>query len=130
MARRVTARWDTAKASTVVIGALDLPVGDDARLPDGSEAPAPTEMLLASVASCFVIAMAWVAAKRGLSLPGLSVDVTGEYDGPRFTSIDITVAADADPDLVDALIPRAQRVCYVTNTLRVPPVITVTRGAS
>lgn len=130
MARRVRARWDTAQASTVVIGNLELPVGDDARLPDGSAGPAPTEMLLASIASCFAISLAWVAAKRGLELPGLAVDVTGDYDGPRLATIGITVAADADPAVIDELIPRAQRVCYVTNTLRQPPHITVSRDAT
>lgn len=125
MARVVTARWDGAMASTVTIGGTDWRIGDDLTDADGALAPMPTEALLASVASCFALAMAWVAAKRDIELPGLSVDVSADYDGPRISAIDIAVRSDASRDVIDQLLPRAQRVCYVTNTLRQAPDIAV-----
>jgi len=128
MARHVSATWDGAgQSATADIRGIRLSIGDDAP-PHGSvSAPLPTEVLLASVASCFAIAMAFVAAKRDLVLPGLTVEVDGDYEGPRLSTIDISVSADADDDLVERLIPAAERLCYVTNTLRRPPRITVTR---
>lgn len=127
MARQVTATWTGAKSVTLAMGDITVPVGDDLALADGGFAPMPTEVLLGSVAACFTIAMAWVAAKRDLTLPGLHVDVTGDYDGPRVSSMHISVHCDADPALVEQLIPRARRVCYVTNSLLTPPQITITR---
>jgi organic hydroperoxide reductase OsmC/OhrA len=85
--------------------------------------PQPTDVLLASVASCFVLAIAWAAGKRGIELPGdLQVTAHGHYAGPRFDAITVEVASSA-ADL-DQLVERAKGVCYVTNTLRTPPELT------
>lgn len=128
MARVVTARWDGAMATTVTIGDRAWQIGDDLVGRDGLTAPMPTEALLAAVASCFALAMAWVAGKRDMTLPGLTVQVRADYDGPRISAIDIAVRADAPPDVIDDFLPRAQRVCYVTNTLRTPPEMTIRRA--
>lgn len=125
MARVVTARWDGAMATTVSIGDREWQIGDDLIGTDGLTAPMPTEALLAAVASCFTLAMASVAAKRDMTLPGLAVEVRADYDGPRISAIDIAVRADAPPEVIDDFLPRAQRVCYVTNTLRIAPEVTI-----
>lgn len=123
--RHVTARWDGGQSAITDIRGMRLAIGEDAPPLGSTSAPLPTEVLLASVASCFAIALAFVAAKRDLELPGLEVDVSGDYEGPRIASIEISVSSLADPDLVQRLIPRAERLCYVTNTLRQPPQISV-----
>lgn len=123
--RHVSSRWDGGQSAITEIRGLRLPIGEDAPPLGSTPAPLPTEVLLASVASCFTIAMAFVAAKHDATLPGLEVDVSGDYDGPRVASIQISVSADADPELLRRLIPAAERLCYVTNTLRRPPEITV-----
>jgi putative redox protein len=125
MSRKVTARWTGGLSSTVELAGTHLAIGDDAPAVDGIPAALPTEVLLASVASCFAMAMAWVATKRDAELPGLEVDVSGDYDGPRISALDICVRADAYPDLLEYLLPRAERVCWVTNTLRQSPQITI-----
>jgi len=125
--RHVSARWDGGQSAVTDIRGMRLVIGEDAPPLGTTPAPLPTEVLLASVASCFAIALAFVAAKRNLQLPGLQVDVDGSYDGPRVAAIDISVSSDADPDLVNELIPRAERLCYVTNTLRKPPQITISQ---
>lgn len=125
--RHVSARWDSGQSAVTDIRGIRLAIGEDAPPLGTTPAPLPTEVLLASVASCFTIALAFVAAKRNLQLPGLRVDVNGSYDGPRVAAIDISVSSDADPDLVNELIPRAERLCYVTNTLRHPPQITISQ---
>jgi putative redox protein len=125
--RHVSARWDGGQSAVTDIRGMRLAIGEDAPPLGTTSAPLPTEVLLASVASCFAIALAFVAAKRKLELPGLQVDVDGSYDGPRLAAIDISVSSDADPDLVNKLIPSAERLCYVTNTLRKPPQITISQ---
>ncbi len=123
MARHVTARWTGAQSAVTDLGGVHLAIGDDAPPLDGAPAPLPTEVLLASVASCFAIAMAFVAAKRDEELPGLEVEVIGDYSGPRVSTIEILVRARADRELLEYLLPRASALCWVTNTLRQAPEI-------
>jgi uncharacterized OsmC-like protein len=129
-ARRVTARWDGGQSATTDIRGLSLAIGEDAPGHGSEPAPLPTEVLLASVASCFAIALAFVAAKRAVELPDLWVEVTGDYDGLRISQIMISASADVEPKLLERLIPPAERLCYVTNTLRRPPEITVRATAT
>jgi uncharacterized OsmC-like protein len=92
-------------------------------------APQPTEVFLASVASCFTLALAYAAKKATIELADLTVTVTGTYDGPRFTRLDIQARIGCDEAEVAALVEVAERVCYVTNTLRAPPEIVVEAAA-
>ena len=80
--------------------------------------PQPTDLFLASVATCFTLAMAYAARKRRVDLPGLSVEAVGTYEGLSFAEIEVVVNSDAPVSVVEDLIPIAERVCYVTNTLR------------
>jgi putative redox protein len=69
------------------------------------------------------------AAQRGISVTDLRVEVTGYYDGPRFTAFRIVVHTDVQPGAeLDAVIAAARRVCYVTRTLANPPEIDVVLG--
>jgi len=87
--------------------------------------PQPTDLLLASVASCFTLAVAYCARKRAISLDSLSITVTGIYDGPRFRSIVIDSRLGCDSADVELLVHAAKRVCYVTNTMQSEVDITV-----
>jgi hypothetical protein len=69
--------------------------------------------------------MAYAARKSGTKLPDLQVTAIATYDGPRFSAIAISLASTAAHGALEPLVPEAQRVCYVTNTLRQPPEITI-----
>jgi putative redox protein len=83
----------------------------------------PTELLAASLASCFALALGHVARKRERDLPGLTVTVEGERPGRelRYGRLTVTAAADVPIDELDALIERARRFCWVSNTFADPP---------
>jgi putative redox protein len=82
--------------------------------------------LLASVASCFTLALVYSANKLGLTADGIDVKVSGTYDGPRFSDLRIDVRlGGVDPGARLRLVQSAGGVCYVTNTMRNPPKITV-----
>lgn len=87
--------------------------------------PMPTELMLASVASCFTLAVAYNAKKLSIDLNDLAVEVTGVYEGPRFSEIQIAAKLGCDPSHVEALVERAERTCYVANTLRSRPNIVI-----
>ena len=124
--RSVSARWDGGWRAVVQAGDFELKVDEPPTVDGGTgTGPQPTELLLASVASCFTLALAHSARKRGVELRELSVDATGTYDGPRFSAIRVTVTAAAPPRAELArLIPAAQRVCYVTRTIAGSPELT------
>lgn len=82
-------------------------------------------MLLASLSSCYALALAWVARKRGFELPDLEVTATATYDGPRFAAVVLTVSTSLDVERLTPLLEPARRACYVSNTLSRSPPITV-----
>lgn len=95
--------------------AVDEPVEDG-----GSDAGAmPTELLCAGLASCFCLAMAFVAGKRGRELPGLRVVVRRVRAGRelRYERFEIETQAEVPEEELAALIEPARRVCWVSNTL-------------
>jgi putative redox protein len=124
--RTVGAVWEGGMRATVDAGGFALTVDEPPEAGGTGQGPQPTELLLASIASCFTLALAHSAAKRAVELRGLRVDATGTYDGPRFSALRIEVHAEAPAgDDLDRLVEAAQRVCYVTNTLRGAPPIEI-----
>jgi putative redox protein len=103
------------------VTAGDFEIQVDEPIEDGGEGtgPAPTALLLASVASCFTLALAHVARKRGVELGDVSVQAIGRYDGPKFGSLAIEVSGSLGKDELERLAEIAARVCYVSNTLAV-----------
>jgi len=85
----------------------------------GDEGMMPTEVLWASMASCFCLALAHVARKRDLRLPDLAVTVRAERAGTelRYGRVVIEATADVPDDVLARLMEPARRVCWVSNTL-------------
>ena len=66
----------------------------------------PTEVFLASLASCFCLALAW---KAGREL--------------RYGRIVLTASADVPGEELAPLVEHARRLCWVSNTLAKPPAV-------
>ena len=128
--RLVRAKWAGGFQVDVQAGAFGLRVDEPERVGGTDTGPQPTDLLLSAVASCFVLSLAYAAAKRDVAIERIDVDVTGRYEGPRFASIRIEVDVDAPDAVLATLISAAERVCYVTNTLKRPPEITVVTRSS
>ena len=79
----------------------------------------PTEVFCAALASCFALAVGYVARKRDLEAPGLEVVVEAERAGTelRYGRIVVTTTAALAPEVLATLVERARRVCWVSNTL-------------
>lgn len=128
--RLVTATWVGGFQVDVQAGSFGLRVDEPERVGGTDTGPQPTDLFLGAVASCFVLSLTFAAAKRHVVIEGVRVDVTGRYEGPRFAAIQIEVDIDAPHEVVASLISAAERVCYVTNTLKRPPEITVVTRSS
>ncbi len=101
------------------MGEFSIIADEPLSVPNGTNlGPNPTSILLASVSSCFAMALGWAARRNGVDLTELLVDATGVYDGPAFGSIQIEAAVGCPPDKLDDIMLEAERLCYVTNTLR------------
>lgn len=126
MERTVTAVHEEGLRCRVRAGEFDLVVDEPESVGGTDRGPQPTELFLASVASCFTLALAWSARKRGIEPSSVEVDTTGVYDGPRFSTVRIAARVGGlTADEVSTLVRAAERVCYVTNTLRTPPEIAI-----
>jgi putative redox protein len=120
-----TAVWRGGWKCDVQAGDFTLVVDEPPRSGGTGLGPMPTDLLLASLSSCYALALAWAARKRGFELPDLQVTATGAYEGPRFASVELTVTTSLDTEAVTPLLEPARRVCYVSNTLLRTPQLTV-----
>ena len=109
----------------VEAGGFSLVVDEPASVGGTDAGPRPTDLLLASLSSCYAMALAWAARKRGQELPDLEVTATGTYQGPKFVSLLLTVRSSAPEDQLRPLLEPAARVCYVSNTFAHGPEIQV-----
>lgn len=114
----VEATWEGGYRCTVAARQFEMVVDEPVAAGGGDAGPQPSEVFLASLASCFTLALHHVARKREISFPDLSVRATGTYDGPRFVKLVVEVSTSMPREVLDPLVERAKAVCYVSNTLR------------
>jgi putative redox protein len=115
----VTAAWQGGYQSLVNARGHEIPVDEPERAGGANLGMMPTEVFCAAVASCYCLALAHVAAKRSIELPGLNVIVCAERAGRelRYGRLVVRARADVPDELLAALIEPARRVCWVSNTL-------------
>ena len=119
------ATWRGGWLCSVEAGGFRLTVDEPPSAGGTGQGPMPTDLLLAALSSCYALALAWAARKRGFDLPDLRVTATGTYGGPRFTSLTLTVETSLPPDRVAPLLEPAKRACYVSNTFATAPDVAV-----
>lgn len=81
--------------------------------------PTPQEYVLHALAACITAGIATGAAARGIELITVSSTVSADFD----------VQADAEPDVIDALIASATKYSAVFDMLTSPTVVQVRRTA-
>jgi len=123
--RTVRTRWDGGMRTVTQAGNFEVVVDEPETSGGTDTGPQPTDLLPVSVSSCLALALAWVARKRGVDLLGLDVTAVGRYAGLKFDKISVTISSASPRSVVEDLLPEAQRVCYVSNTLRHQPELAV-----
>jgi len=119
----VIARWEGGYRMRADVRGFEVRSDEPGSVGGEDTGPMPTELFLASLATCFGIAVAHVARKRGIELPEVAVRVVGTYQGLRFASLRVEVTSPYPDELLQPLIERATSYCYVSNTLRDTPEI-------
>jgi uncharacterized OsmC-like protein len=112
----VTATWLGGYRSHVHARGHELMIDEPSATDRGMM---PTEAFCAAIASCFCLALAHVAGKRGRTLPGLQVIVRATRAGRelRYEHFEIDARAEVSPAELAKLMEPARRVCWVSNTL-------------
>lgn len=80
----------------------------------------PTELFLSSLASCFCLALVYVARKNSVELRDLKVDVKGEKDIKNFlfSKCLVEVNSSIASNILESLVNTAKQYCFVTNTIK------------
>ena len=115
----VTATWLSGFRARVEARGHEIAVDEPVAEGGEDDGVMPTELLAASIASCFCLALAFTAGKRGRELPGLRVVVRRIRAGRelRYERFDIETRAAVPEAELASLIEPARRVCWVSNTL-------------
>ncbi|MEV5966363.1 OsmC family protein [Kribbella sp. NPDC051952] len=116
--RSVEAVWHGGYHTTVAAGSFTIEVDEPESVGGTNLGPQPTDLFLASIASCFTLALSYAARKRSIELTELSVRAIGTYDGLQFGAVEVEARIGAPEAELQRLVETAERVCYVTNTLR------------
>jgi putative redox protein len=122
---KVTATYHGGFAATVEARGHRVEVDEPLESGGGDAGFMPTELLFAALASCFALALGHAARKRELELPGLRVEVTAERPGRelRYDRVLVSASAGVPLDELSALVEKAVRFCWVSNTLALTPEI-------
>lgn len=115
----VTATWQGGYRSLVRARGHEISVDEPPSAEGADTGMMPTEVFCAALASCFCLALAHVAGKRSVGLPGLEVQVRAERAGRelRYGRFVIAASAAVPEDELARLMEAARRVCWVSNTL-------------
>lgn len=114
----VYATWEGGYRCRVQARHHEIHIDEPLSAGGADSGPQPTEVFLASLASCYALALAHVARKRRIELADIAVRAVGEYDGPRFVKLRVEVTSSHPPEDLEPLLARASAVCYVSNTMR------------
>ena len=120
-AMELTAYWEGGYRCRVPVRDFQVVADEPSQYGGTDLGPMPTELFLASLATCFAMAVHHAFGKRDVELPDLSVRVEADYDGLRFGRIRVEVRSSHPPEEIEAVMQRAISYCYVSNTLLKPP---------
>jgi putative redox protein len=121
MTVRLTAIWQGGYHVRASVRGFEVVADEPPEAGGDDQGPMPTELFLASLATCFAASVAHAARKRDVALPDLAVDVDGDYTGLRFSALRVSVRSTLPRSELEPLIERAQNYCYISNTLLTTP---------
>ncbi len=113
----ITSYWEGGYRCRIPVRGFEI-IADEPVDEGGTDAgPAPTDLFLAALASCFTMAIYHAARKREIELTDLEVRTIGHYEGLRYDEIKVEVVSSHPREELETFVERATTWCYVSNTL-------------
>ncbi len=113
------AEWKKNLQVNVKVRQFEVDVDEPPQFHGDDTGMMPTELFISSLASCFCMALVFVAKKKRINLEDMTVKVNAEADNKhlRYSKMTVTVASSLSNNNLEALIEQAKKYCYVTNTI-------------
>jgi uncharacterized OsmC-like protein len=116
---KVQAIWKRNYQVEVKARQFSVPIDEAPEFHGDDTGMMPTELFLCSLASCFCLALVFVAKKKRIEVKDMRVNVKGEKDLKNFLFSRLIVEVDSSllPEALQDIIPIAKKYCFVSNTI-------------
>ena len=113
------AEWKKNLQVNVKVRQFEIDVDEPPQFQGDDTGMMPTELFISSLASCFCMALVFVAKKKRINFEDMTVKVNAEADNEnlRYSKMTVTVASSLSDNNLVPLIEQAKKYCYVTNTI-------------
>ena len=114
-----TAEWKKNYQVGVQVRQFDVNVDEPPQYNGEDTGMMPTELFISSLASCFCLALVFVAKKKEMEIADMRVDVSAEADTKnfRYKKLIVKIISSTSESELEQLIRRAKKFCYVSNTI-------------
>jgi uncharacterized OsmC-like protein len=115
----VQAVWKKNYQVEVIARQFRVPVDEAPEFHGDDTGMMPTELFLCSLASCFCLALVYVARKKKIEVKDMRVNVRGQKNLLNFIFSKLTVEVDSSlpSELLEDIISLAKKYCFVSNTV-------------
>jgi uncharacterized OsmC-like protein len=115
----VQAVWKKNYQVEVIARQFRVPVDEAPEFHGDDTGMMPTELFLCSLASCFCLALVYVARKKKIEVKDMRVNVRGQKNLLNFIFSKLTVEVDSSlpPEILEDIISLAKKYCFVSNTI-------------
>ncbi|KRT62617.1 MAG: hypothetical protein XU11_C0079G0001 [Candidatus Dadabacteria bacterium CSP1-2] len=115
----VQAVWKKSYQVEVKARQFQVPIDEAPEFHGEDTGMMPTELFLCSLASCFCLALVFVAKKKRIEVNDMCVNVKGKKDLKNFlfSSLIVEVESSLSPQTLEGVISLAKKYCFVSNTV-------------
>lgn len=113
------AEWKKNLQITVNVRQFEVDVDEPPQYHGDDTGMMPTEMFISSLASCFCMALVFVAKKKRLNVEDMRVKASAETDTKnlRYSKLMVKVKSSVPDMELSELMDQAKKYCYVSNTI-------------
>lgn len=114
-----SASWKKNFQVHVDVRQFEIDVDEPPRYHGDDTGMMPTELFISSLASCFCMALVFVARKKRVSVDDMRVRTIAEADTEnfRYSKLIVKVTSSVPDITLTDLIDQAKKYCYVSNTI-------------
>jgi putative redox protein len=116
---QVQAIWKRNYQVEVRARQFNVPIDEAPQFNGEDTGMMPTELFLCSLASCFCLALVYVARKKQIKIKDVRVSVIGRKDlkNSRFAELVVEVESSLPTEDLQDIINEARNFCYVSKTI-------------